>query len=68
MPNGYVLSITALLLVSTTAVAMTPGNMPADCRGQAASVFATKPVYPGCGYKWYGCMSRQTLAGGWPQS
>ena len=41
----YLLSVTALLLVSTAAVAMTPGNMPAYCRGQAASDFGTKPVY-----------------------
>ena len=40
-------TLIALAIVSTPVLAekMTPGNMPAYCRGQAASEFNTKPVY-----------------------
>ncbi|MBK8386031.1 MAG: hypothetical protein IPL11_10360 [Candidatus Accumulibacter sp.] len=40
-------TLIALAIVSTPVLAekMTPGNMPAYCRGQAASDFNTKPVY-----------------------
>ena len=43
----HLLSVAALALVSTSAFAapLSPGNMPAYCRGQAASEFGTKPVY-----------------------
>lgn len=43
----YLVSAAALILASTTAIAapVTPGNMPAYCRGEAASQFGTKPAY-----------------------
>jgi len=43
----YLVSAAALFLASTAAIAapVTPGNMPAYCRGEAASEFGTKPAY-----------------------
>lgn len=42
-----VLSIAALLILSTSAFAerVAPGNMKAYCRGEASAFYGTKPVY-----------------------
>lgn len=41
------LVLTSAMLFSTPAIAkpIAPGNMPAYCRGEASSQFATKPMY-----------------------
>ena len=43
----HLVSIATLVLISTAAFAapVAPGNMPAYCRGEASSLFGTKPMY-----------------------
>jgi len=43
----HLLSVAALALFSTSTFAapLSPGNMPAYCRGEASSQFGTKPFY-----------------------
>lgn len=45
--NKTLIVLASVTLFSTPAIAkpVAPGDMPAYCRGQASSQFATKPVY-----------------------
>ena len=45
--NKTLILLASVTLFSTPAIAkpVAPGDMPAYCRGQASSQFATKPVY-----------------------
>ena len=45
--NKILILLASVTLFSTPAIAkpVAPGDMPAYCRGQASSQFATKPVY-----------------------